>query len=238
MPSDPTECRENAACWVELAVAAKTEHLKVMLVELSRRWEKLAIDLENVLDTIEFRDLTRRCDALAIQLLRLHRVVGRKYWSGVDPEGLALTSRRRGALAGMMAAGAQVLRLLVLAIGAIFRPKALLIAENLCLRQQLVVLQCCSVGIRGLAWATPIGAFGFWQVDGSAIGVIRCWLWNQKQFWAGSERVGERTEGGDLLVKQEVVGRRSGESLKLWSDAWLPRIAFGVKSASRSNWQG
>jgi hypothetical protein len=41
----------------------------------------------------------------------------------------------------MMAAGAQVLRLLVLAIGAIFRPKALLIAENLCLRQQLVVLQ-------------------------------------------------------------------------------------------------
>jgi hypothetical protein len=42
---------------------------------LSRSWEKLAIDLENVLDTIEFRDLTRRCDALAIQLLRLHRVL-------------------------------------------------------------------------------------------------------------------------------------------------------------------
>ena len=33
------------------------------------------------------------------------------------------------------------MRLLVLAIAAIFRPKALLIAENLCLRQQLVVLQ-------------------------------------------------------------------------------------------------
>jgi hypothetical protein len=41
----------------------------------------------------------------------------------------------------MMAAGAQVLRLLVLAIGAILRPKALLIAENLCLRQQLLLLQ-------------------------------------------------------------------------------------------------
>jgi hypothetical protein len=37
--------------------------------------------------------------------------------------------------------GAQVLRLLVLAIAAIFKPKALLIAENLCPRQQLVVLQ-------------------------------------------------------------------------------------------------
>ena len=35
----------------------------------------------------------------------------------------------------------RVLRLLILAIAAIFRPKALLIAENLCLRQQLVVLQ-------------------------------------------------------------------------------------------------
>jgi hypothetical protein len=67
--------------------------------------------------------------------------VGRKCWSGVDPAGLALTSRRRGALPGMIAAMAQVLRSLVLAIGAIFRPKALLIAENLCLRQQLVVLQ-------------------------------------------------------------------------------------------------
>jgi len=33
------------------------------------------------------------------------------------------------------------LRSLVLAIVAIFRPKALLIAENLCLRQQLIVLQ-------------------------------------------------------------------------------------------------
>ena len=52
-----------------------------------------------------------------------------------------MTSRRRGALAGMMTAGAQVFRLLVLAIAAIFRPKALLIAENLCLRQQLIVLQ-------------------------------------------------------------------------------------------------
>ena len=33
------------------------------------------------------------------------------------------------------------MRLLILAIAATFRPKALLIAENLCLREQLVVLQ-------------------------------------------------------------------------------------------------
>ena len=33
------------------------------------------------------------------------------------------------------------MRLLILAIAATFRPKSLLIAENLCLRQQLLVLQ-------------------------------------------------------------------------------------------------
>ena len=38
---------------------------------------------------------------------------------------------------------------------------------------------------------------------------------SRKQFWAGGERVGGRTGGGDLLVKQEVVARRSGESFKL-----------------------
>ena len=49
-------------------MAAKAKHLKIVLVELSRSWEKLAIDLENVLDTIEFRELALRWDALAIQL--------------------------------------------------------------------------------------------------------------------------------------------------------------------------
>jgi hypothetical protein len=68
MPDDPRACRENAARCAELAVAAKAKHLKVMLAELSPKWEKLAIDLENILDTIEFRHLARRRDALVIQL--------------------------------------------------------------------------------------------------------------------------------------------------------------------------
>ena len=42
---------------------------------------------------------------------------------------------------GLGRAWAQVFRFLVLAIAAIFRPRALLIAENLRLRQQLLVLQ-------------------------------------------------------------------------------------------------
>jgi hypothetical protein len=49
-----------------------------------------------------------------------------------------------------------------------------LTAEKPCLRQQLLV--CCSTVTRDLALATPIGAFGFWQVDGSAIGVTYCLL--------------------------------------------------------------
>jgi hypothetical protein len=40
-----------------------------------------------------------------------------------------------------------VLRSLVLAIAAIFRPKALLIAENLRLRQQLVVLAASAASL-------------------------------------------------------------------------------------------
>ena len=75
MPGDPRACRKNAARCAELAVAAKAKHLKLMLAELSTKWEKLATDLENVLDTIEFRPLTRRWDALAIQLMRLRRVL-------------------------------------------------------------------------------------------------------------------------------------------------------------------
>ena len=75
MPGDPRACRENAARCAELAVAAKAKRLKVMLIELSRKWEKLAIDLESVLDTVEFRDLALRSDALAIQLMRLCRVL-------------------------------------------------------------------------------------------------------------------------------------------------------------------
>ena len=77
MAGDPRVRRENATRCAKLAAAANAQHLKVMLVELSRSWEKLAIDLESVLDTIEFRDLALRWDALAIQLRRLHRVVKR-----------------------------------------------------------------------------------------------------------------------------------------------------------------
>jgi hypothetical protein len=47
MTSDPRQCRENAARCAELAVAARTPQMKAMFLELSRNWEKLAMDLED-----------------------------------------------------------------------------------------------------------------------------------------------------------------------------------------------
>lgn len=46
MPGDPKECRKNASRCADLAHAARTPELKQTLIELSRNWLKLAIELE------------------------------------------------------------------------------------------------------------------------------------------------------------------------------------------------
>ena len=57
MPADPREYRRNAARCAELAVSARSEQLKAALLQLSKNWEHLAIDLEN-------RDLENRVGML------------------------------------------------------------------------------------------------------------------------------------------------------------------------------
>jgi phage-related tail protein len=47
MPGDPKECRKHAARCAELAVAARTQQLRNTFLELSKNWEKLAIQLED-----------------------------------------------------------------------------------------------------------------------------------------------------------------------------------------------
>jgi len=47
MPGDPKECRKHAFRCAQLAVAARTPQLKAMFLELSKNWEKLAIQLED-----------------------------------------------------------------------------------------------------------------------------------------------------------------------------------------------
>jgi hypothetical protein len=49
MPGDPKECREHALRCAELAMTARTPQLKTTLLDLSKKWEKLAIQLENAL---------------------------------------------------------------------------------------------------------------------------------------------------------------------------------------------
>jgi hypothetical protein len=47
MPGDPKECRTHAARCAAMAAAARTPYLKATFLELSKNWEKLAIQLEN-----------------------------------------------------------------------------------------------------------------------------------------------------------------------------------------------
>jgi hypothetical protein len=47
MPGNPKVCRRNAARCAELAMAARALQLGVMFLELSKNWEKLAIQLED-----------------------------------------------------------------------------------------------------------------------------------------------------------------------------------------------
>jgi hypothetical protein len=47
MAGDPKECRRNAARCAELAVAAHTPQLRARFLELSKNWEKLAIQFED-----------------------------------------------------------------------------------------------------------------------------------------------------------------------------------------------
>jgi hypothetical protein len=59
MPGDPKECRRHATRCAELAALAKAEHLKAMLLELSKSWQMLAIGLESVVGTLDEVEVVR-----------------------------------------------------------------------------------------------------------------------------------------------------------------------------------
>ena len=61
MPGNPKECRKHAARCAELAMAAHTPHLRAMFLELSKNWEKLAIQLEDAFAKLaESQDIRSR----------------------------------------------------------------------------------------------------------------------------------------------------------------------------------
>jgi hypothetical protein len=88
----------------------------------------------------------------------------------------------------------------------------LLIAENLCLRQQLAVLQRRHPRPRlsdadRRFWILASRWFSDWR---NPLLIVK-----PETVLGCSERVGGRTGGGDRLIKPEVVARRSGENFKL-----------------------
>src|SRR5215510_13561355 len=91
-------------------------------------------------------------------LLVIHR---ERLCSGV----IGTTARDRRNCAPCFIPATSMRTLWALAAAAV-QPKALLIADNLCLRQQLVVPRAC----RGRALRMRTDGSGFWRVGGSAAG--------------------------------------------------------------------
>jgi hypothetical protein len=72
MPGDPKECRGHALRCAELAMKARTPQLKSMFLELSKNWEKLAIQLENAVAKVsESEDIRCRVRAALDEAKRL-----------------------------------------------------------------------------------------------------------------------------------------------------------------------
>ena len=59
MQGDSKECRKHAARCAEMAVAARSVQLKATFLELSKNWEKLAIQLETVFAQLTEEDALR-----------------------------------------------------------------------------------------------------------------------------------------------------------------------------------
>jgi hypothetical protein len=84
MPGDPKECRGHALRCAELAMKARTPQLKVMFLELSKNWEKLAIQLENAVAKVsESQDLRCRVREALDETTRLSNL---PFWNliGID----------------------------------------------------------------------------------------------------------------------------------------------------------
>ena len=74
MRGDPIECRKHAARCAELAVAARTQHLKAAFLGLSKNWEKLAIQLEDAFAQLaESQDIRSRVQETVNEARRLRK---------------------------------------------------------------------------------------------------------------------------------------------------------------------
>ena len=125
-------------------------------------------------------------------------------------------------------------RLLLWAIAAIFRPKTLLIAENLCLRQQLLVLQRryprprLSNADRRF-WILASRWFGGWRRPLRIVRPETVLRWHRRGWRAYWTWLSHRP------VKRGAA--RFRRSFEPSSGAWPRKIGYGVKSESKPSWR-
>jgi transposase InsO family protein len=134
------------------------------------------------------------------------------------------------------------LRLLILTIAAIFKPKALLIAENLCLRQQLVVLQRRHPRPRlsdadRRFWILASRWFSHWRHPLLIVKPETVLGWQRAGWRAyGRWRSSRQARGGRPAIRgelQALIGRMAAEN-RLWGQkriqAELARLGFQVSA--------
>jgi hypothetical protein len=74
MPGNPKECRKHAARCAELAVAARTPALRAKFLELSKMWERLAVELENAFAQLaESQDIRSRVQDTVYEARQLRK---------------------------------------------------------------------------------------------------------------------------------------------------------------------
>jgi hypothetical protein len=168
--------------------------------------------------------------------------VGRKYRSG----GLGIDKSPVRPSCWNDGGGAQVLRLLILAIAATFRPKALLIAENLCLREQLVVLQRrqprpCLRNADLRFWILASRWFSDWRRPLLIVKPETVLGWQRagwRAYWTW--RSSRQARGGRPAIRgelQALIGRMAAENGKC-STAPSDAAGYGIdlKVASSGSW--
>jgi hypothetical protein len=80
MPADSKGCRKHAARCAEMAVAARSLQLKATFLELSKNWEKLAIQLENVFAQLTEEALRSNVQESIDEARRLRKTLFRRLY--------------------------------------------------------------------------------------------------------------------------------------------------------------
>jgi hypothetical protein len=93
--ADPKDCRENAACCIEMANDALNTDLQSVLFEMANLWLKLAAELERCADVgAAYRHLDAQRALLCDRLMSSHRLTAALLFKHVPSGGTNPLQRR------------------------------------------------------------------------------------------------------------------------------------------------